>query len=329
MIEQAESLLNEENKYTESSFNILKDALAKANATLTDSHSKIELEKALQDLQVAIDGLTEKPKEPTDPERPDPEPEREDKVISRPQISNGKATISSKDVAKLADKGQLVIDITDVDAVEEVYLTAEQVRELKQKNAQIIIEKRDIHITFPSTYLSGEEDVVIKIEAVSTAEYTIPQNKSLVGHIYKLTISEGDTLVNKFSSENPVTLSFAVDKNSVKNPEQLGVFYFNTDDSDWVDLGGEYADNFITVTTDHLSAFAVMEVEEISDNHEKPGKGKDPIIDHDDDQSDKDGEELPKTATSMYTMLFAGFVLIVLATVSLIVFRRKKEMTDL
>src|SRR5690625_757234 len=90
-------------------------------------------------------------------------------------------------------------------------------------------------------------------------------------------------------------------------------------------------EGMITVTTDHLSPFAVME------KIDEPQGGKDGTIqtpsgDQHEDRVDNqpqetEGERLPETATSMYTLLLIGAVLLGLGAIALIV-KKRRHRTD-
>src|SRR5690625_155754 len=327
LITKAKSYSNEDRVYTADSFTTLQQATKAAEAALKTVHTEEELNAELALLQSAIAGL-EKAKEDV----------KEEIVNSSPNISDGQAVISSNDIDRLAQDGQFIIDITVADEIEKIYLTSDQVRELINKNAEIIIKKSGIVLSIPTLHLNGDEDVTITIDRITEEAVTIPKGKELKGDIFKFTIMKKE-LVSEFTKENPVTLEFAVDENDITNINNLQVFYLNEETGEWLEIGGEYTGESLVVSTTHFSIFAPMETIALSDGPDpiieesKEDKGGDENGDTDKDKdkdqdvtipSNKDGDSLPKTATTMYMMLLIGLVLLVLGGASILVIKRKK-----
>lgn len=327
LITKAKSYSNEDRVYTADSFTTLQQATKAAEAALKTVHTEEELNAELALLQSAIAGL-EKAKEDV----------KEEIVNSSPNISDGQAVISSNDIDRLAQDGQFIIDITVADEIEKIYLTSDQVRELINKNAEIIIKKSGIVLSIPTLHLNGDEDVTITIDRITEEAVTIPKGKELKGDIFKFTIMQKE-LVSEFTKENPVTLEFAVDENDITNINNLQVFYLNEETGEWLEIGGEYTGESLVVSTTHFSIFAPMETIALSDGPDpiieesKEDKGGDENGDTDKDKdkdqdvtipSNKDGDSLPKTATTMYMMLLIGLVLLVLGGASILVIKRKK-----
>ncbi len=323
LIEMAESHLEEEGKYTQDSLAALKVAIESAEQVIEQIDSEEALKEEIASLQAAIDGLQEI--------------EYEKEVLVTPDISNGKATIASGGIENLASNGQFIVDMRDTGQIEDIFLLSDQVRALIERNADIIVKKSGVTMTLPASILNDQADVVIRIEQLYSDDMTIPKEATLVGTMYDVTITQAGTLLDRFDDD--VTLSFVIDENKVNNTDKVHVFYLESDTNEWFDLGGDYEEGIITVTTDHLSVFAVME------KIDEPRDGKDdttqsPSDDQHEDRDDNpaqksegkklpdtEGERLPETGTSMYTLLLIGAVLLGLGAVALIV-KKRRQRTD-
>jgi len=323
LIEMAEPHLEEKGKYTQDSLAALKAAIESAEQAIEQIDSEEALQEEIASLQAAIDGLQEI--------------EYEKEVLVTPDISNGKATIASGGIENLASNGQFIIDMRDTGQIEDIFLLSDQVRALIEKNADIVVKKSGVTMTLPASILNDQADVVIRIEQLSTDDMTIPKEATLVGTMYDVTITQAGTLLDRFDDD--VTLSFVIDENKVNNTDNVHVFYLEPDTNKWFDLGGDYDEGIITVTTDHFSVFVVME------KTDEPQDGKDdttqsPSDDQHEDRDDNpaqktegeklpdtEGERLPETGTSMYTLLLIGAVLLGLGAIALIV-KKRRHRTD-
>ena len=314
-IKTAKTHLDEEGKYTQASLSALKAAIESAEQVIEQIDSEEALQEEIASLQAAIDGLQEI--------------EYVTEVLVTPDISEGKATISSEGIEKLDSNGQFIIDMRDTEQIENIFLSSDQMCALIERNAEIIVKKSGVTMTVPASILNDQADAVIRIEQLSSDDVTIPNEATLVGTMYDVTITQAGTLLDHFDDD--VILSFVIDESKVKNTDDVGVFHLEPDTNEWFDLGGDYDEGMITVTTDHLSPFAVME------KIDEPQGGKDDTIqtpsgDQHEDRVDNqpqetEGERLPETATSMYTLLLIGAVLLGLGAIALIV-KKRRHRTD-
>ena len=113
-------------------------------------------------------------------------------------------------------------------------------------------------------------------------------------------------------------LTLGIDENNTA--ENVAIFYFNEETGEWENRGGEFNEDKQTVTIEvtHFSKYGVLEVDENptpgapGEQGEQGQKGEQgtPGGDSETDESTKTGTKLPSTATSMYTTLFIGSLLL-------------------
>ncbi|SHN24063.1 carbohydrate binding domain-containing protein [Gracilibacillus kekensis] len=242
-----------------------------------------------------------------DPGTEDPgteDPGTEDPGTEDPGTEDKNVTLDDKVVNELADDGTIEVNL---DASQETLkLTAAQVAKLKQKNAIIHVNKDGIDMMIPASNLSGDGDVVIKMERFQ-------DNPDALSPVYDFSIKQGDTIIDSF--ENPITLKFKVDESKVDNPDDVKLYYYDENNGEWVLIGGTYADGYVIAETSHFSTFTVFEIAE----KELPvTEEPEPVVDTPDDDKD---EELPDTASNMFNFLLIGGVLLLLGM--LVLFRKR------
>ncbi|UOQ87226.1 5'-nucleotidase C-terminal domain-containing protein [Gracilibacillus salinarum] len=266
-------------------------------------------------------------------------------VVTVPEVKENTVTVKEEDIDKVPDHGTIVINLRDNEHIDEsksleVSLTKEQIVKLKEKQAEIMIEKNDVTLVFPLSLFSGEESVTIKIEKLEEVE-------GALSSVYDFTIIEGDKIIDDFSDHGRVTMTFKVDEEDVTDVDLMKIFYLNEETGEWEVIGGSYENGMVTATTNHFSTFTVM-LETSSDggddlDPEQPVNPEDPVDpeepgdntdtdggndNNDQDTDDKDASTdsnasntLPETATSIFHYMLAG--LIVLALGLLIMIRQR------
>jgi LPXTG-motif cell wall-anchored protein len=234
-----------------------------------------------------------------DHERPENSVLKE-KVVTKPERNNKQELkITEKVVEQLKKQGTLEINLEnyDGDSLIKLMLGKQQVKELRQKNAKILLKKNDLRIEIPAmNFINNDEAVEIIIEKLQKV-------KGAVSNAYDLTIVQGNQTISDFKT--PVTLTFKINEEMVENPENVKIYYFNEDNEMWELVGGTYQENgFVTTATNHFSIFAVFESAEEFIAGEKPEAIKEGA-----------GEKLPNTATFSYNFLLIGVFLIVIGTI--------------
>ena len=308
------------------------DGARNSVATWNDTSGQGYQDPSVFGVLTLVDSLAkpEDPK-PEDPKPQDPKPEEPKKpetpvdkpVVTKPSVKNKVAKVDNKAVQSVPKNGKLVLDLADNDSTVTVSLTKEQIKQLKQQNAEIVIEKADVKLEIPSSILS-DDDKAVEIEVQKMKDID-----EALSAVYDFTIIQDGKVISKF--DTPITLTFPVDADRVDNPENVKVFYWNPDTEAWevVGDGGHYENGFITVETDHFSTFTVFEVEDEEKLDELPAPApqeeqvKPEDGQSDDDSSTEDDKKLPATATSTYNFLLVGLVMLVVGSTFLF-FRRKR-----
>src|SRR5690625_4965048 len=102
------------------------------------------------------------------------------------------------------------------------------------------------------------------------------KEKNAFSNTYDLTIKKGTKTISQF--KDGITLTFNVNPDRAKNPNNLKVFYFDEETGKWKNIGGTYSNGTVTVVTTHFSKFAVFEAED-----DKEGNNN--IVDIDDEST--------------------------------------------
>ncbi|WP_186579286.1 type I pullulanase [Aquibacillus kalidii] len=248
-------------------------------------------------------------KTPTTPTTSKPEqPKKEQNpVVVKSKVKNGKATVDNKVIEKVKeDTESIVIEVDDKKVTNTIFtLTKENIELLKDKGIErVVLSSRglDTSISIPVSQLPDGADVEVKRLKDST-------DKRFVSGIYDFTIKVGNATLHQF--DEPLQLEFKVDPKTVNNPDNLKAVYFNENTEKWeIVPGATYANGVVTVSTDHLSIYSVVEVEneEEVENLVAPSNDK---------------YELPDTATSIFNWIILGLILILLGGSVFIGQRRK------
>ncbi|SFM19239.1 LPXTG-motif cell wall anchor domain-containing protein [Gracilibacillus orientalis] len=206
--------------------------------------------------------------------------------VTLPEVVGNKAKVKDVIFDQAAANGKVMIDFTKVENIDEsqpleISLTCSQLAKLKNKNAALSVKKNDVNLDFPAAVFNDEQDTTIIIEKLSDVEGA----KSAV---YDFTIMEGENVVSDFSETEGVRLAFNIHDENIENPDLLKVFYLNEETGKWEEVGGEYQDGIVTVTTNHFSTFTVLEAEPANDDS---NPGDDPGSDEDSDNTDGNNED--------------------------------------
>ncbi|WP_117161083.1 5'-nucleotidase C-terminal domain-containing protein [Paraliobacillus sp. X-1268] len=282
----------------------------------------------------------EEPTEPTEPTEPEEDQADEaGNVTTKPTVTDGKATISVDAVENVEENGKVIIELNEEDEIE-VSLTSAQIAMLKAKNASITIQTKQTTVTIPASVF-GDGDTTVDVVAVDSL---MVNGEAAISGIFDFTITSNGVVISEFAED--VTLQFNVDDDKVSNPEDVKLYYYNPETSEWELIGGTYQDGMLTAITTHFSIFTVFELaavpptpvdppeeepinpeeeptnpeEDGSDNGENEGsENSDDTDTGDTDEneetatatsSDDDETSLPETATSIFNMLLMGAMLL-------------------
>ncbi|MBP3951581.1 pullulanase [Bacillus sp. YZJH907-2] len=233
------------------------------------------------------------PGESETPENPSSPNKQEDLVTVQPDITENIAKIKNDFIEKMTMNGTLELNLTENNEVEQVLLTNEQIKALKEKNGKLVLKNKHVELAIPVVIFPNEE-ITIELKRLK-------QFNNDISSVYNFTIFVGDDGEKLSSFEEGIELIFTVDTTAVKSLDTLKVFYLNEETNNWEVVGGSYKDGKVTATTTHFSTFTVLEAEEGS-------------------------EVLPNTATSTYNGLLFGLLILVFGFVVALVSNRKKNM---
>ncbi|MDX8046401.1 bacterial Ig-like domain-containing protein [Gracilibacillus sp. S3-1-1] len=259
--------------------------------------------------QVVVDDDKETDDEQEDPSQPGNEPD--DGLIDpdeeeMPVITDGELELEGD---------TLVVELSIKDGSTPVYLTKEQVKQLKEQNAFIHIQNGEVELIVPSAILT-EEEVFITLDKLADVS-------DAVSSVYDFTIEQAGKEINDFGNE-VVTMSFNVDSQA-----EVAIYYLNEEEEKWELIGGSYQDGKITADVHHFSTFTVFEQESEQVDTSKEAKDTDKpeainIEESSDDTEGDGGFSLPDTATNIFNWALAGVVLLVIGTV-IVIFARKRK----
>lgn len=185
------------------------------------------------------------------------------------------------------DGKDISVDLNKVSSNENFKLTEEQIKVLTENNQTLELNKGEVKTTIPSSaFDKSNEPVEITINEIES-------NPNSLSSTYDFTIKQGTRTISKF--DEGVTLTFNVNADRAKNPNNMKVFYFNETTGKWENIGGQYnrSNGTVTVVTAHFSTFTVFEAEdEESDDivvpKEEPTEPEEPEVPKEDkDNNDK------------------------------------------
>ncbi|MED4080322.1 S8 family serine peptidase [Halalkalibacterium halodurans] len=276
--------------------------------------------------------------ESKNPDSAPPAGEKEGKQTARVQVKpvnlGGVAIVSNADVASVLDNGTLVVFFDSaLDDLTRLALTADQVKELKDRGITLVIAKHDLELVIPhGVFKAG--DVVIEFERV--VGKGIPYAGQAKSTVYQFKIIQNGQQVRHFDEE--IEMGFRVDQE--KNVNNLKIYYWNESLNEWEKIGGNYQEGFIVARTNHFSTYTVFDSAVFEETKSgtpisggktngnsttegttnrgtsKNGTGSEPQAEESNEQNNKDGT-LPKTATNLYNSLAIGALLLLIGFVLL------------
>lgn len=263
----------------------------------------------------------ENPEKPGDDDKENPDQDKDgdeeqpgdsDKTITvKPIVQKNQATLGDDALDTIADNGTVIIDLNesaDLSMIEIIF-SSEQVKELKAKNAVLLIEKGDVSLEIPaSVFANGNEAVTIVIERLDAVA-------DALSNAYDFAIIQGDQRISEFA--DAITLTFQVDATQVENKENVKLFYLNEADNRWEVIGGNYENGKISAGTNHFSTFAVFELDASTDDENEKGVlgDQNTIGGSNNSNGSTDtgiGNILPNTATNMFNYVILGVILILI-----------------
>ncbi len=357
LIAQAKEISNEDKTYTEKSFKALQDAIKEADKSLEAIETTEDLSKAIEALQLALDGLEES----NDSDKIDVS-ELEKLITKAKEISNDNKTYTEKsfkalqDAIKEADKSLEAIETTEdlskaiealqlaLDGLEESNVSDEiDVSELEK----LITKAKEIsndNKTYTEESFKALQDAIKEADkSLEAIETTVDLSKAIEAlqlaldgleesnDSNKIDVSELEKLIKKakeISNDNKTYTekSFKALQQAIKAAEES--------------LKSIETDKELTEVISSLQ-LAIDELQKTEDPVGEDPENKDPVQGSPKDPSKgtseqfkeqgktqttstgtQSGKKLPKTATYMYTWMAIGLLLII-SGVFYFIFRRK------
>lgn len=222
-----------------------------------------------------------------------------------PTVKGNQATVSTTEIAKVATGGTFMVNLEKETKEEiDVVVTKEQIQKLKEKGAALAVKNEDVTLHIPIGIFSDED--------TSVTLKKLPTVTNAVSDVYDFTITQGNKVVSQFSQ--PITLTFNVNLDGVKDPSKLKVFYYNEKTGKWENIGGTFENGVVTAETRHFSTYTVFESNESTVSTQETGS----IV------TKSESKKLPNTATSMFNYLVIGMILFLIGAGLLLVNRRKQ-----
>ncbi|MEH7247374.1 hypothetical protein V7114_11400 [Neobacillus niacini] len=145
------------------------------------------------------------------------------KIVVKPVVNGGIATVSDNDLEMVESGGQLVIDLKKT-ASATVQLTKEQIHMLEEKNASLGIKNKYVELYIPLCIVPKDKVVSIELNKLADSEKS-------VSSIYKFAIFADEKEVISF--EESVKVVFDIERNEVKNRDTLIVHSLNEETKEW------------------------------------------------------------------------------------------------
>lgn len=108
-------------------------------------------------------------------------------------------------------------------------------------------------LDIPPGALTGAEPVEIKIERV-TEPPSAPAGLKILGNVFQFNVAEQ----TNYSFNKPITIKLKFDPEKIGPGEVPAVFYYDEEQQQWTNLGGQVTNDIIVVQVDHFTMFAVM-----------------------------------------------------------------------
>ncbi|MDG5787247.1 bacterial Ig-like domain-containing protein [Evansella sp. AB-P1] len=168
------------------------------------------------------------------------------------EVDGDTVTISNDSIDTVGRDGVLTINVQDLN-VSTFSFTVEQIEMLQEKNVSVQLARPGLQARVPAAVLT--EDITIN-EVEDLSNTPTPDYSDLVSSVYEF------SLTGNFEND-PVLLEFEVDTENVSNPDNLRVFYYNSNTNEWKEKdGGTFSNGVFSYPATHFSMYTVMEVNE-------------------------------------------------------------------
>ena len=191
-------------------------------------------------------------------------------------VTTSTAQLSQEDVDKqIADNAsKIVVNVTDV-----VEIKSEVMVEIAKSNKDLEVKNEDekVGITIPAgaVELTAGASLKVSLQPVSTEESSsfsvgLPSGSKMASKIFEISAMNVTTGVeSKVEFKKPISITLPYDPDMVGQgmEDSLVAYWFDPSASSWVSMGGtvDKTAKTVTFTTDHLSVYALMVNEKVSE----------------------------------------------------------------
>ncbi|WP_407267837.1 InlB B-repeat-containing protein [Radiobacillus sp. PE A8.2] len=228
-----------------------------------------------------------------------------------PDLIDGYLSLSN-DSFILHENGTLIIDIPEnLSSTEQLKLTSEQLEHLLNRNVTIVVQKGPVRLEIPAHIFNTDNELILTVEQLEDLD--LPHAKEAASNIYDFTLEQNGTEIHQF--DDSISMYFSLPESERTNG--LQVYYWNENDEQWEALGGSFEDGEVKTSTNHFSIFAVFHESIFNEDTSQPNQ---------DEMTDENSEELPNTASSMYSWLLVGIIILAIGIVLVYLSKRKYDM---
>ncbi|NLW90483.1 MAG: hypothetical protein GXY34_02630, partial [Syntrophomonadaceae bacterium] len=110
----------------------------------------------------------------------------------------------------------------------------------------------EAEVKIPANAIPGNTALSVTVDRVQGP--VVPAGFMVLGNVYEMKVAGQSS----YQFNQPVTLSFTYDPSLVPPGFSPTIQYYDTDTSQWIDLGGTVSGNTISITTMHFTKYAVM-----------------------------------------------------------------------
>jgi len=338
----------------------LNDARA---ALENEEATQVEVDVALETLQDALASLEEieDPEEPTDPivdktALEDLVEEASDVVATDYTETSVTALTDALNVARDAleneEATQVEVDVA-LEALQDALANLKEVGEPGKPGEDEdgdpdLEEPRHILVEYGKEYaVNANDTLVIKGDNASTTikmPHHLPLGTKVVVQDARdwpeaasngLLIIAGDVLDVRILGPNnekvhgPYVLTMQYDKDNY-DANEVDIYYYDEDEGTWVKQDGAVneEEGMISIEVDHFSVYGVLADHsslpaDDQDSSDSEGEKSDKKISISGEETSKDGNTLPKTATNLFNLIALGIGLLLLGGMTLIFIRKK------
>lgn len=168
-------------------------------------------------------------------------------VTVEPKVKKNKTKVFNKDVRRVADNGKLIVNL-DGAAYDSLYLefNPAQLRMLKDKNAEIVLQKDGFSMNVPVELFPGRKKAGITL--------TESANDGALAPSYEFTLNQHKQTIGEFAEDVELKFNVEADRGA-----GLAVSEYNAGASEWTALKSAYSNGVVFTEVNHGGTFSVFQ----------------------------------------------------------------------